>query len=336
MDMPSSAGHDSLSILDLPQLYTRPSASELLAVLAFLTEPPARLSYDDQETDDGLRNNDPAAIPRYLTALISSRLHWIDENAREEIWSTASSRLSERAGRTAMSSITRRFNICVSESNFIEIQIHEPSITSDNLGLKTWTSSVLLANKLRTLKKRLPSGRFRALELGSGTGLVGIAAACAWAVDVTLTDLPEILPNLQRNLETNLTAIQSCGGKALVCKLDWSEDIARTDYEDDRYPVILAADPLYSPEHPELLTQAVDRWLQRSRDACFVIEVPLRQGYHSEREELKDRLLGLGLHISESGYDSGPEDWRDRAGKQVEVECWWSLWQYQQPTTNAA
>lgn len=36
----------------------------------------------------------------------------------------------------------------------------------------------------------------RALELGAGTGIVGIAAACCGA-HVLLTDLPEALPQLQ-------------------------------------------------------------------------------------------------------------------------------------------
>lgn len=51
---------------------------------------------------------------------------------------------------------------------------------------------------------RLP--RFQppsALELGSGTGLAGLAAAIATGLPTTLTDLKEVLPALQRNAQLN-------------------------------------------------------------------------------------------------------------------------------------
>ena len=41
------------------------------------------------------------------------------------------------------------------------------------------------------------------LELGSGTGFVGLALAKLGASRVTLTDLPQRLPILKRNVEEN-------------------------------------------------------------------------------------------------------------------------------------
>ena len=44
---------------------------------------------------------DEDGIPQYLTSIIASRLHWIeDEDEREQVWEMASARLSERSGRT--------------------------------------------------------------------------------------------------------------------------------------------------------------------------------------------------------------------------------------------
>ena len=233
-----------------------------------------------------------------------------------------------------MPSMLRTFEVPVSAGKIASIRLHEPSLTSDNLGLKTWTSSVLLARRLASLPRDLPEGRVRVLELGAGTGLVGIAAACAWGDDVTLTDLPEILQNLQTNVDTNRELVEAHGGKARVLPLDWSDNKNGPVNDDDRFTIILAADPLYSPEHPHMLVNTVDRWLLRSPRARFIVELPLRQGYEQEREILKARIHDTGLEISREGFEYGQEDWQNRSGDQVEVECWWALWQYKSSKLN--
>jgi hypothetical protein len=59
----------------------------------------------------------------------------------------------------------------------------------------------------------------RVLEIGSGTGLCGIAAALLGAEDVLLTDLPPLLPLLRRNVEANGVARTT-----RVRTLDWREE----------------------------------------------------------------------------------------------------------------
>ena len=96
-------------------------------------------------------------VAQYLTFIISSRLMWIeDEEQKEQIWNLASIRLNERAGRTAMPErvrcypILRRTRTWSNEKKW-EIQLHEPTLTEDNLGLKTWTASYVLAQRLAHL-----------------------------------------------------------------------------------------------------------------------------------------------------------------------------------------
>ncbi len=222
----------------------------------------------------------------------------------------------------------RIFEVPILEGQTVRVQLYEPSLTSDNLGFKTWTSSVLLSRRLVTLQQYVPRSHWRVLELGAGTGLVGIAAACSWAVNVTLTDLPEILPNLQMNIQSNGDVIKACGGDACAVALDWSDHTKVPVDKDDSYSVILAADPLYSPDHPQMLVETVRRWMRRTSEASFIVELPLRDGYHQERESLKTKLVDIGLEIAEEGYEFGPEDWQGRWGEQAQVECWWSLWRY--------
>jgi Lysine methyltransferase len=152
-----------------------------------------------------------------------------------------------------------------------------------------------------------------------------MAAACAWGVKVTLTDLPEVLPNLQSNINNNRKMIEACGGDACALPLDWSDSSDIPADECDRYSVILAADTVYSPEHPLMLADTVQRWMRRSCQACFVVELPLRDGYHQELDDLKTRLRSIGLQIAEKGSECGFDDRQSQSGAQTQVECWWAL-----------
>ncbi len=60
------------------------------------------------------------------------------------------------------------------------------------------------------------------LELGSGTGVVGLSAALLGA-HIAMTDLPEALPALAANLERNRAAILAAGGAAAAYAWDWRD-----------------------------------------------------------------------------------------------------------------
>ena len=91
-------------VLDLPQIYTCPTASILLQTLTRLAIKPAswRVGADfDRGSEDDVAPIDEHGIPKYLTSIISNKLQWIeDEDDRERIWEAASARLSERSGRS--------------------------------------------------------------------------------------------------------------------------------------------------------------------------------------------------------------------------------------------
>jgi hypothetical protein len=60
----------------------------------------------------------------------------------------------------------------------------------------------------------------RFLDLGCGCGSVGNALALLGG-DVTLTDVAELLPNIQANIEANREAIAAAGGSSVGIALDW-------------------------------------------------------------------------------------------------------------------
>jgi predicted nicotinamide N-methyase len=79
------------------------------------------------------------------------------------------------------------------------------------------------------------------LELGAGTGLLGLACATLGASTVVLTDLPSILPSMQRSIKaTGLGSI--CEARAL----DWNDAdaVARLRKDLGPFDMIVASDVL--------------------------------------------------------------------------------------------
>jgi predicted nicotinamide N-methyase len=337
-----------MAVMDLPQLYQRPSATDLLATLADLALAPLSWSGTERKGTEK-RKLKSEGVPAYLTKIVASRLAWIaDEAERELIWETAAQRLSERSGRTGMGSISRTFEIPIQQptndeappadndvAESLSITLYEPAMSEDNLGLKTWAASYLLAKRLPLLRHHITNldSNMPILELGAGTGLVGLAAATIFSHPVLLTDLPAILPNLERNVVGNADTLTNHGGSANASVLDWSKPTA-LNFGDSAEPtrphsfqVILSADPIYSPSHPKMLADTVDKHLRRAPEARVVVELPLREAYRIERRDLKDRLVLMGLELLEEGEESGFDDWVEHGRDELmEVRCWWGVW----------
>ncbi|THY30917.1 VPS28-domain-containing protein [Aureobasidium pullulans] len=353
-----------LDVLDLPQIYTKPSSKQLLDTLSLLSLEPQSWDKTATQSKPKVRSN---GVPQYLTRIVSSPLTWIQDDAeKEKIWDSASLRLSERSGRTGMGAISRSFRIPLSaettnssstmkpvittsdeQDTTIDVKIHEPALTEDNLGLKTWASSFVFARNWHNLRDRIPlvfgkDKNATILELGAGTGLVGIAAAAVLGAQVLLTDLPEIVPNLERNIASNEETIDSRNGSAQAAMLDWTtpekiiypEDTEGkrplvAEAESSKYPLVVAADPIYSKEHPAWLVQTINCHLARGPDARVLIQIPIREAYAEERADLKDRMVKIGLEICHEQTEIGYDDWSDGQGEELsEVECWMGMWKW--------
>lgn len=77
----------------------------------------------------------------------------------------------------------------------------------------------------------------KVIELGAGTGIVGILAALQGG-NVTITDLPVALEQIQGNVQANMPV----GGRAQVCALSWGID--QHEFPGD-YDLVLGADIVY-------------------------------------------------------------------------------------------
>ncbi|KAG2429921.1 hypothetical protein HXX76_010701 [Chlamydomonas incerta] len=137
--------------------------------------------------------------------------------------------------------------------------VQDPS--SEHLGTTVWDASVVLA---KWFEKNIRKGDFarskvrgkRALELGAGMGLAGMAFAMVGA-NVVLTDTADVLPLLRINYETNMSpaAVRlarghqhgtwaDSAGSVEVQELDWvkPEQVAPLH---PPYDYVLAADCIY-------------------------------------------------------------------------------------------
>lgn len=98
-------------VLDLPQLYQKPSGTELVKALALLSLKPRTFG----TTADVVKGPavQPAGVTRYLTSIIASPLAWLDtDELREAIWDAAAARLSERSGRTGKQAFINPAALC--------------------------------------------------------------------------------------------------------------------------------------------------------------------------------------------------------------------------------
>eukprot|EP00467_Chlorarachnion_reptans_P002599 CAMPEP_0114520848 /NCGR_PEP_ID=MMETSP0109-20121206/19852_1 /TAXON_ID=29199 /ORGANISM="Chlorarachnion reptans, Strain CCCM449" /LENGTH=305 /DNA_ID=CAMNT_0001701875 /DNA_START=210 /DNA_END=1124 /DNA_ORIENTATION=- len=103
-----------------------------------------------------------------------------------------------------------------------------PNSGHDGTGYVIWDGSVVHAKYLEhSISSELKGAKV--LELGSGTGLVGLAASLLGA-EVWITDLPYTLPNMKKNVERNAKSIEAKGGAIHAVALDWKKPEDALEY----------------------------------------------------------------------------------------------------------
>lgn len=242
-----------------------------------------------------LRHSFPQDYNSWLTRIIASDLAWTEPDA-DRLKALASLRLAENCGRTAQPELLRNIVIPQLEPKIV---LKEPSLTADNLGLKTWGSSFVLGSRLARHPEYLQG---LVLELGAGTGLVGMVA-CLLGFRTMLTDLAEILPNLTDNVELNHIT------NASVDVLDWSDPASFLHKHGPvKYTTVILSDPLYSSKHPVWIVDMLNTFLSSAESARVLLQVPLRRSFEKERDHLWRLLLQNGYVVEEEAYEDGYDD----------------------------
>ncbi|KAA0712053.1 Protein N-lysine methyltransferase METTL21A [Triplophysa tibetana] len=133
----------------------------------------------------------------------------------------------------------------------------------------------------------------RAIELGAGTGLVGIVAALLGA-KVTITDRKPALEFLAANVQENIPPNQQ--PSAQVSELTWGENLDL--YPPGSYELVLGADIVYLEEtFPALL-----KTLEHLSSENTVVLLSCRIRYERDERFLMD--LKRRFSVEEVHYDS--------------------------------
>lgn len=223
----------------------------------------------------------------------------------------------------------------------ITIHIEEAAgVSANGLSFSTWGAAFALSNVLHTLEPpssfaRTPKdpNAFNVLELGAGTGLVGIAAAALWKQNALLTDLPSILPGLAANIRLNNTLLKPLGVSVSCGSLDWTSPSAihllnesepTICHPESKFSTILAADTLYDPEHAPLMADTISTWLSPGPAARAVLCYALRFAYIDCIREFWELMEAKGLHCVNEGRVMGGEEWNEVPGTEFE----WTVWEW--------
>ncbi|XP_041361341.1 protein-lysine methyltransferase METTL21D-like [Gigantopelta aegis] len=113
-----------------------------------------------------------------------------------------------------------------------------------DVGCVVWDAALVLTKYLETndFQRGTAWKGKRVVELGAGTGVVGLYAASLGAT-VTITDLPELIPLIQRNIDDNVKVVT---GSATTEPLTWGSDTCNQSCRNPDY--IFLADCIYYEE----------------------------------------------------------------------------------------
>ncbi|GEM10829.1 glucose-inducible SAM-dependent methyltransferase [Rhodotorula toruloides] len=199
----------------------------------------------------------------------------------------------------------------------ISLTVRDGTLVEASTGHRTWGAASLFSHRLASSSSSYlpfaPSNRsLRVLELGSGTGLVGLAAAKVLeALDVPARvvlsdggDEPDtVLANLRENVEANFPPADSAASCVKVTseRLDWRDYLpsspsirAVSHMRQERYDLLLGTDLAYERGQATLLHAAVAVLLRfpssaPSRDEpnpVFWLTVALRPTHTAEIAEV--------------------------------------------------
>ncbi|KAJ7589186.1 S-adenosyl-L-methionine-dependent methyltransferase [Mycena floridula] len=255
---------------------------------------------DEDDDDDVLRADvvERQFAIRWLTGFIARSEMWTSSASDDHVVERASSILAAFVGGEEETefALTRSFDFVTHDGTSLKVELNDAPLSSSDhtsVGLQSWGSAILMAQRMALSPGTFLGGAARVLELGAGTGLLSIVAAKLLPEStVVATDYhPDVLENLAQNVKTNSPV------SIAVCNLDW-EQPELAEPLDAPFDVILAADVIYHPDHAQWIKNCVERLLARpSRDSSggiFWLVIPLRTiGRHEGMDDTVDKVFCL-------------------------------------------
>ncbi|KAL5494580.1 hypothetical protein ACEPAI_41 [Sanghuangporus weigelae] len=179
-----------------------------------------------------------------------------------------------------------------------------------SVGAQTWGGACVMADMIFESPEQfdLPAPgagenidaehAFRILELGAGTGLVGLAIIKLMELrniraDVVLTDFyPSVLANLRSNVAVNSPSSSGDRLRVFVPFLDWSTYASKSSSESEHlgsFDLIVGADIVYESEHAMWIKSCLEKLLRTN--AHFHLVIPLRHT-HTVESSTVEQVFG--------------------------------------------
>ena len=133
--------------------------------------------------------------------------------------------------------------VCVCVCVCACVCVSRPPARAGTLGVagRLWDCGVCLLQYLAAFPSLVSSRRV--LELGAGTGVVGLAVGRLHATAVTITDLPPVCPLIDTNI-----ALCGLGGTCASLALEWGAPLPHDAAWASDLDLVIAADVVYEPE----------------------------------------------------------------------------------------
>jgi predicted nicotinamide N-methyase len=301
---------------------------------------------------------------RIVPWLVSASKQLLKQGRNEELFDTVILLISYLSGKSGSSPIIKRFDFqrrsipqalqvqdtAAESQKEWTVWIREPSFAQNDIGWTTWGSAVLfsqlLINNELPIPTHLPNNHsskdmesvVKVLELGCGTGLVGIMVE-KWfrthrlSLKLTMTDyLDSLIDNCRFNVNMNASGGRQDVFEGLqlpiyserflteentqiakndvvdVKLLDWREcqKDGKPSLPENSFDYIVAADCIFDESHSLLVPKVIDRYLSRTpsdpKSGMAIVLVPHRPHYKNEvalfQQEMS-QLVDNGIQLVE-------------------------------------
>jgi len=193
----------------------------------------------------------------------------------------------------ARESLVRRLDLrplTPTHSEPLEVFVPQKDVGEE--AVVVWDCALVLSYFLVKHCQEFVGPNTRVLELGAGTGAVGLVTAALGAGKVTVTDLPRFVPLLEEGiaLNSNLTNINA---KALT----WGSDDNDKNIETGYYDLILVSDCIYYEGSVEPLIKTLIKLCELNKHCRVLFTYEVRDYSESKKKTAVEFFRAVGEHF---------------------------------------